>query len=361
MVDKRFYKNKSSLTLRDIVDLLPVKFDQNLAVDSSIANNPIDCVISGVNTINEANNSEITFLSNPKYAKELANTGAAACIIESQYVSFLPKNDDSATPATAALITENPYYVYSLLIDLLYQPISDGLNNINQINQGVHPKAIIGDNVKIGDNCQIAANVIIGDNAKIGDNCRISANSVIGQGVEIGDNSVIATNCTISYAILGNDDYIHDGVRLGQDGFGFATHQGKHYRLQHLGIVQIDDFVNIGANSTIDRGSSSDTIIGEGTQIDNLVQIGHNVKIGKYCIIVSQVGIAGSTILGDYVICGGQVGIAGHLTIGSFSKIAAQSGIAKNLPENSEVGGSPAVPIMQYHRQSVALKKMTKR
>jgi UDP-3-O-[3-hydroxymyristoyl] glucosamine N-acyltransferase len=200
--------------------------------------------------------------------------------------------------------------------------------------------------------------VVIEDGVVIGNNSSIDHNSVIKRNVVIGNNTKIASNVTISHSVIGNNVIIHPGTRIGQDGFGFASDHTGHLKVPQLGIVKIGDFVEIGANTTIDRGSAQDTIIGDMCQIDNLVQLGHNVQLGKACVIVAQVGIAGSTKLGDFVILGGQVGVAGHLKIGNQVQVAAQSGIAQNIEDKQIMGGSPAVPIRQWHKQTFCLKKL---
>ncbi|MCH2038936.1 MAG: UDP-3-O-(3-hydroxymyristoyl)glucosamine N-acyltransferase, partial [Rickettsiales bacterium] len=311
-----------------------------------IIGNNQELVVSSVSSLSDASPEDITFFDNKKYIDALRTTHAAACIIAPEFQDELPQ-------ITVALLSDNPYYSYALLGKLFYSDYEKELS--------IHPSAIIGASCQIGKGVSIGANVVLGERVEVGDGSVIGAGSIIGDGVIIGTSCRIASLVTISFTMIADLVSIHEGVRIGQDGFGFATYQGKHERITQLGRVIIEEGVNIGANSTIDRGAGPDTVIGAGTQIDNLVQIGHNVKIGKGCVIVSQVGIAGSTELGDYVVAGGQVGIAGHLKIGTGTKIAAQSGITKNIPAGSEIGGTPSVPLMQYHRQAVALKRLTKR
>lgn len=336
MPDSRFFHNKGPFTLAEIVPSICGEIDSLYdAVE-----------ISDLASLSEAGESHITFFDNKKYISSLQTTKAAACIVSKEFADELPDN-------TVAVLSDNPYYSYALLGKLFYPCISKTAN--------IHSSAVIGKNCEIGEGTYIGPNVVLGDGVKIGTNSTISSGSVIGDGVIIGSGCHIASLVTISYSIISSNVSIHEGVRIGQDGFGFATHHGKHERINQLGRVIIEEGVNIGANTTIDRGAGPDTVIGAGTQIDNLVQIGHNVKIGRGCVIVSQVGIAGSTELGDYVVAGGQVGIAGHLKIGSATKIAAQSGITRNISAGSEIGGTPSVPLVQYHRQAVALKKLAKR
>jgi UDP-3-O-[3-hydroxymyristoyl] glucosamine N-acyltransferase len=182
---------------------------------------------------------------------------------------------------------------------------------------------------------------------------------VIAQNVEIGDQSVIGANASISHALIGANVRIYPGVRIGQDGFGFAIDPAGHVKVPQLGRVIIGDSVEIGANTTIDRGAGPDTHIGQGSWIDNLVQIGHNVKIGRGCVIIAQTGVAGSTVLEDYAVLAAQVGVAGHLTIGMGARIGAQSGVMRDVAAGSEVMGAPAMPAKQFMRQVAMLRKMS--
>lgn len=301
-------------------------------------------IIKGVAPISSANSDEITFLSNAKYAPSLQESKAAACIMDEASIKYAPNG-------MALLISKNPYASYAK-IATYFHPESAG-------NGEISPMAFISPSAKIGQNCTIEAGAYISEGSSIGDNCHIASGAYIGKSVQIGNNCRISHNVTLAYTIIGNNVLLHPGVRIGQDGFGFATENGVHIKVPQLGRVVIKDYVEIGANSCIDRGAGPDTIIGEGTKIDNLVQIGHNVQTGRGCIIVSQVGVSGSTKLGDYVVLGGQAGIAGHLNIGSLVNVAAQSGVITNLEPKEIVGGSPAVPIKQWHRQTIALKKLT--
>lgn len=202
--------------------------------------------------------------------------------------------------------------------------------------------------------------VVIKAHAKVGDYGFLGAGAVIGRGVEIGAHCRVGAGATVSHALLGDHVTLFPGVRIGQAGFGFAMDAKGFLTMPQLGRVLIEDRVEIGANTTIDRGSLKDTKIGFGTRIDNLVMIGHNVEVGRHCVLVAQVGIAGSTRLGDHVVIAGQAGLAGHIKIGSGVQVAAQSGIMKDLPDGAVVGGSPCVPIKQWMRQQVALARLVK-
>ncbi|MCE3233192.1 MAG: UDP-3-O-[3-hydroxymyristoyl] glucosamine N-acyltransferase [Rickettsiaceae bacterium] len=301
--------------------------------------------LHGVAPIDSATANDLTFLSNQKYASSLKNSKAGACILNEANISKAPDG-------MAMLVSKNPYASYAKIAAKFYPD--------DERNGEISPAAFIDSSASIGKNCTIEAGAFIGKNVKIGNNTYIASGAYLNKGVKIGNNCTISHNVTLSHTIIGNNVLLHPGVRIGQDGFGFATENGVHIKVPQLGRVIIEDYVEIGANTCIDRGAGPDTVIGQGTQIDNLVQIGHNVKTGKGCVIVSQAGISGSTKLGDYVILGGQVGVAGHLNIGSMVNIAAKSGVAQDIEPKQIIGGYPAVPIRQWHRQSISLAKLAK-
>lgn len=336
MVDSNFFGEARKLSLKNISEIINVTID----------NAQQDQVFSGVAPIENASPNHVTFLSNSKYIDKLKECKAGACILAESLKDKAPTN-------MCLFISSNPYADYAKIATAFYQQ--------NDAIGGISDRAFIGSSVKIGDNVKIESGAYISDNVTIGDNTHIKANSYIDNNVQIGANCTIASNVTISHSIIADNAIIHPGVRIGQDGFGFATDKGVHIKVPQLGRVIIEDNVEIGANSCIDRGASPDTIIGAGTKIDNLVQIGHNVKIGKGCIIVSHVGISGSTEIGNYVVIGGQTGIAGHLKIGDMVQMAAQSGVINNIEPNIKIGGAPAIPIKEWHRQTISIKKLAKR
>lgn len=202
---------------------------------------------------------------------------------------------------------------------------------------------------------------MIEGNVKIGANCVIEPGAVISRGCEIGNNCRIGVNAHISHCLMGNDCYIYGGVRIGWDGFGFLFVNGRHEKIPQLGRVIIGNDVEIGANACVDRGALDDTVIGDGCRIDNFVQVAHNIKLGRGCVLVAQTGIAGSCTFGDYVVCGGQTGFADHLNIGSGAQIAAQSGIMRDVEPGAVVMGTPAVPIKDFMRQVAFLQKNSKK
>jgi len=337
MPNDRFFSNAGPFTLEQLAKHTGATLQQSELSDT---------IINDVAPLHTAQSGQITFLDNVKYAVHLTETKACAI--------FLRKKFCDKAPADAALLVhDNPYYAYAIAASLFYPDAVD-------TKLGISPHAHVAQSATIGDNTLVEAGVVIGENVVIGSNCKIGANSVIERGVTIGDNCVFSPNVTVSHAVIGNNVQLFHGVCIGQNGFGYAFHQGVHTPVPQLGCVHIEDFVEVGAGTCIDRGAGPDTIIGAGTKIDNLVQIGHNVKLGKGCIIVAHTGISGSTHLGDYVVVGGQVGIAGHLEIGSGVQIAAQSGVIRSVGDGEVIGGSPAVAIKQFHRQTIALDKLVR-
>jgi UDP-3-O-[3-hydroxymyristoyl] glucosamine N-acyltransferase len=220
----------------------------------------------------------------------------------------------------------------------------------------------ISASARIGSDVALGSGVIIGAGAVIGDGTRLGPNAVIGPGVAIGRNCQIGSNVSISHAYIGDDVMVLPGAQIGQPGFGFASGKTGHVKIPQLGRVIIQDRVEIGACTTVDRGALGDTMIGEGTKIDNLVQIGHNCMIGRHCVIVGQVGMSGSCELGDFVVLGGQVGLADHVKIGDGARLAARSGMAPGeLPGGQDYGGAPAIPIREWRRQMAAFALLGRR
>lgn len=344
MINENFYcKKLESLKLESVIQMLGGEL-----VPSKIYVE--DSSITGVNTIKNASESELSFLTNRKYIADLESSNTKFCLIEQNFVEEAKQQNDEVS----FIVSKNAYNDFGNILNRFYGVIENEVSGSSVSS--------ISDKAIIGKNCRIAHGVVIDDYAEIGDNSVILPNCYIGRSVRIGKNVVIGANSTVTYAQIGDDVEIMHNVSIGQDGFGFSFDGSKHKKIIQLGVVIIGDNVSIGSGVTIDRGSMDDTMIGEGTKIDNLVQIGHNVKIGKHCIFTGQVGISGSTEIGDFVVCGGQTGIAGHLKIGSYNRFAAQSGVTKNIADQQgDFYGMPAVKKRDWQNEKIALRKITKK
>lgn len=305
-----------------------------------------DVLIYNIKSSEESDEKSLTFLTNKKYISKLSSSNAAACFVPLDF------NEDPDSKIIL-LRTSNPYYSYSVILDMFY---TSGKN----IKPSVMQSAYVSPSAKIGKNCYIGHNVVIEDEVEIGNDCIIESGGFIDYKVKIGNRARIDSNVSISYSVIGDDFVALPGARIGQDGFGFSTEKGIHKKIYHTGRVLIGNNVEIGANSTIDRGSMHDTIIEDLCRIDNLVQIGHNAHIKKGTILVAQVGIAGSSTIGSYCALGGQVGIAGHITIADGVQIAGQGGVIQDIKVPGVMGGAPAVPIRDWHKQTIMMKKLIK-
>ena len=341
MVDNRFFSKCASVTVGEIAALTGAV--PTSATGASIDNNRS---FSNIAPLDKATADDISFLDNVKYVQGFMQSAAGACFVRPKYVAQAPAD-------MVLLVTEEPYYAYALTARKLYPEPS--------FTPGISPLAIISKSAAIGKDVRIDSGVVIGENVQIGDGCWIGANTGIDNGVQIGNSCRIGANCTLSHTIIGNRVITHRGVHIGQDGFGFAPSRKGVVKVPQIGRVLIGDDVDIGSGTCIDRGAGPDTVIGMGTKIDNLVQVGHNVQIGRFCFIAAQVGIAGSTQVGDGVMLGGQVGISGHVHIHDGAKIAAQSGVMTDVPAGATYGGAPALPARDWHRQTVAIAKLSKR
>jgi len=336
-----FFERAGPFSLRTIADATGAEIAAGVDPEREIRDvQPLDAAADG----------DLSFIDNPKYLPLLAKTRASACLVAPKFVRRLPKS-------TAGLIMQEPYRGFAKAIALFYpgslRPKSAG--GTSGSTSSIHATAVLE------ADAVVEPGAVVGPEAHIGRGTTIAAGAVIGYRVHIGRDCFIGPNAVITHALIGNRVTLHAGVAVGQDGFGFAMGNTGHLKVPQIGRVVIQDDVEIGANSTVDRGALRDTIIGEGTKIDNLVQIGHNVIVGRHCIVVSQTGISGSSELGDFVALGGQVGVVGHLKIGAGAQIAGSSNVRGDVPPGARWGGTPAKPIRLWFRELTVLRHLAER
>jgi UDP-3-O-[3-hydroxymyristoyl] glucosamine N-acyltransferase len=304
-----------------------------------------ELLLTGVAPLQTAGQEQVSFLDNRKYAEVLTETRAGAVIVH-------PDLADRVPPGAVAILTKEPYVAWAR-VAALFHPLPPPA-------PGVHPSAIVAPDASIDPSSEVGPFVVIGAGARIGPGCRIGPAAVLGEGVVLGPDCRIGAHASLSHALLGARVVVYPGARIGQDGFGFAMTGQGFLSVPQLGRVLLDDDVEIGANTTIDRGSLHDTRIGAGSRLDNLVQIGHNVRLGRGCVIVSQAGISGSTILEDHVMVAGQAGLTGHLRIGRRARIGAQAGVMADVPAGADVVGSPAQPVREFFRHVAVLRRLVR-
>jgi UDP-3-O-[3-hydroxymyristoyl] glucosamine N-acyltransferase len=336
MTDPRFFSNAGPYTLGDLAALTGA----TLAVPSDAARS-----FGDIAPLDSAGPGELSFFDNRKYAATFMRSKAGACIVN-------PDMAAKAPPGMALLLTGEPYHAYARIAAVFYP--------VGAPEPSISPQAAVAATAVLEPGCRVEPGAVIGDHAKIGPRCWIGPNAVIGDHVEIGADCRIGACVSISHALIGERVVLYPGVRIGQDGFGYAMGPGGHLKVPQLGRAVIMDDVEIGANATVDRGSGHDTVIGAGTKIDNMVHIAHNVQMGRFCIVAAQVGISGSTEIGDFVVIGGQAGLTGHLKIGAAARIAAQSGVMRDVAPHETVAGSPAVSRIEWLRQCAMLGRLQK-
>lgn len=336
--DPRFFLRAGPFPLSHIAE----------TIGEGAAGLPGERLFSGVAPLQTAGPEQISFLTNRQYSEELAKTRAGAVLLDPSLTHLVPAG-------TIPFASKRPVSAWAR-VAALFHPLAP-------LNPGIHPSAVVDPTAHIAADAEIGPLAVIGARAEIGARCRIGPLVSIGDGVVIGADTRIGSHVSISHSIIGERVFILPGARLGQDGFGFdptPTATG-FISVPQIGRVVIGDDVEIGANSMVDRGSAQDTVIGDGSRLDNAVQIAHNVRLGRCCVIVSQVGISGSTTLGDYVTVAGQAGLAGHLQIGQGARIGAQAGVMSDVAPRSSVVGSPAEPVREFFRQVAFLRRMMRR
>lgn len=340
MGDPRFFPEPEPITASELA-----------ALTGSELRGDGERLVRGIGPLERSGPADLSFLDNKSYVDAFRATRAGACFVNAELAA-------SAPAGISLLVSRDPYRAFAKAAARLFpgslrpQPIFDGI--------GIAPGATVHPTARLEAGVVVDFGAVIGAGVEIGANTIIGANAVIGANVRIGRDGSVGANATLVHALVGNRVTLHPGTRIGQDGFGFAMGPGGHLKIPQIGRVVIQDDVEIGAGTCIDRGGTRDTVIGEGTKIDNLVQIAHNVVIGRHCVIVSQVGISGSTTLGDFVVLAGQAGLVGHLSIGDGAQIGAQCGVMNDVAAGVKLAGSPGQPLRTWLRETAVLRKVAR-
>jgi UDP-3-O-[3-hydroxymyristoyl] glucosamine N-acyltransferase len=343
MAQPTFFEQPPSSTLAEIATLTKARL-----VDASRGGQPV----RGLASLDEAGPMHLTFFDNLKYAADLASTKAGACLVSERF--------EAAVPAHVAVL--RAVHPFREFVKIAREWHGDALRPQSWFgNAGIAASAIIDPAARLEDGVIVDALAVIGPNVEIGSGTVVGAGAVIGADVRIGRDCNVGARCAIQCALIGNNVLIHPGCSIGQDGYGFVFFgPDGHLKVPQTGRVLIQNDVEIGAGTTIDRGSLRDTVIGEGTKIDNQVQIGHNVTIGRHCLLAAQIGLAGSLTIGDNVALGAKVGINNHLHIGDGAQVTAMSGVKDDIPANGRWGGFFAKPTRQWFREIVAVERLAR-
>ncbi len=329
---EHFYERKVKfLTVSDLISLTGAQC-------AGYSTSDLSKKIYDVSTLEEARSDQISFLHSGAYVEKFLTSKAGVCLIDAKHQNQIPST-------MVGLVHMNPYFAYAVVASAFFR--EKKMRFVSDVSQ-----------TTIGDGAEIARSAYIGNGVRIGKNCTVGPSAYIGDNCVIGDDCVIGASASVCYSIIGDRCQIYTGARVGQDGFGFAFDNGINHKITHLGLVLIGDDVEIGANSCVDRGVISDTVIESQVKIDNLNQIAHNVRIGRGTVIAGCSAIAGSATIGRFVQIGGSVNIAGHITIGDRAKIAGASGLMRDVEVGETVAGAPAMPIRSWHKLNSRLAKI---
>jgi UDP-3-O-[3-hydroxymyristoyl] glucosamine N-acyltransferase len=342
MTEPHFFPRPAGLTAGEIAAIAGAPPPAGADADRRITN---------IAPLDRAGPGDLAFIDSAKLAPQLATTHAGICLAQRRFADRVPSY-------VTVLVASAPYRAF---VEVARRLFPDALRPSSLSEAAaVSPQAWVGPGARLEPGVTVDVGARIGPGAEVGAGTVIGANVVIGPGVRIGRNCAIGASATVFHALIGDRVIVHPGVHIGQDGFGYIPGKGGHLKVPQVGRVIIQDDVEIGAGTTIDRGASRDTMIGEGTKIDNLVQIGHNVSIGRHCLIAGQSGISGSCTLGDYVMLGGKVGLADHIVVGEGAQLAAASGVMHDVPAGEQWMGTPAKPVRAFMREFVTLARVAR-